>query len=111
MFFVRFTAEAKALVAERSAREGYLKPGVMIHRQGPRGDVTRSADGQAQWNIEHPHPWRAQVGDFQTFGENAEDVYLVDGINIWLALTPRLGEIGVEISVRDADLVVEAVDD
>jgi hypothetical protein len=81
--------------------------GVMLHRQGPKGEVTRLASGQAQWSVEHPHPWRAQVGDFQSFGENPTDVVQVDGIAVWLALTPRLGELGVEVPVQNGALHVE----
>jgi len=108
MFSVVITPEAKAVIAEQFAREGFVKPGLMIHRRGPRGEVTRSSTGQAEWNVERPHPWRAQVGDFQTFGENAEDVSVVEGILVWLALVPKPGELGVEVSVRNGELFVEA---
>ena len=109
MFSVRFTTEAKTSIAEQFALESFTKPGVTIHRQGPRADVSRSSDGQAEWSVERPHPWRAQIGDFQTFGENVEDVFQVEGILVWLALIPRLGEIGVEVSIRDGALFVDEI--
>jgi hypothetical protein len=104
---VRFTLEAKAEVERQAVHERFAMPGVMLHRQGPKGEVTRLASGQAQWSVEHPHPWRAQVGDFQSFGENPTDVVQVDGIAVWLALTPRLGELGVEVPVQNGALHVE----
>lgn len=109
MFIVRFTPEAKNKVVNLFAQEGFEKPGVMIHRQGLRADVIRSPTGQVEWSIEHPHPWRAQVGDFQTFGYDAEDVFLFDGIYVWLALIPKSGELGVEVSIRGGELYVDEI--
>lgn len=109
MFSVRFTDDAKAMIATQFERGAFTLPGVTIHRQGPRADVKRTSDGEAQWAIERPHPWRAQIGDFQTFGENAEDVFLFDDIRVWLALIPRPEEAGVVVSVRDGDLFVEPI--
>jgi hypothetical protein len=108
MFTVDISPDAKAEVVRQFALEEFARPGLMIHRQGPKADVTRSSDGSARWEVERPHPWRAQVGDFQTFGENAQDVSLVDGILVWLALIPRPGELGVIVSVRNGQLFVEA---
>jgi len=107
MFEVRFTAEAKAEVARQAHREGLVRPGVMIHRQGPKADVTRQPDGQTKWSVERPHPWRAQVGDFQTFGEAATDVFEFEGVSVWLALIPRPGERGVQVSLQNGLLHVE----
>lgn len=109
MFSVRFTPDAKALVAELFARGDFTKPGLMVHRQGPRGNVTRTDAGGVNWSVERPHPWRAQVGDFQTFGDDPEDVFLFDEIPVWLALVPRPGESGVEVSVRDGELFVDEI--
>jgi hypothetical protein len=107
MFEVRFTSEAKALFVRQAQQGGFAKPGVTILRQGPKGEVTRNVGGQAEWNVEQPHPWRAMVGDFQSFGENPTDVVVVEGIAVWLALVPKLGELGVTVSVRNNALHVE----
>ena len=108
MFAVTITADAKDKIAELFAQDAFSKPGLTIHRQGPKADVVRSVAGQAAWKVERPHPWRAQVGDFQSFGENAEDVSAVEGILVWLAFTPRPGELGIHVSVRNGELFVEA---
>ena len=107
MFAVRLTPEAKALFALQAQHGGYAKPGLTILRQGPKGEVTRGAAGQAQWRVERTHPWQALVGDFQSFGKNPTDVVVVDGTPVWLALVPRPGEIGVQVSVQDGSLYVE----
>ena len=107
MFHVQFTTEATREFERQAAQGSFAKPGVMIHRQGPKGDVKRSADGTPQWSVERPHPWRAQIGDFSDFGDNPVDVIDVRGIPVWLALVPRPGEYGVEISVREGAFHVE----
>ena len=109
MFSVRFTPEAKLAIVEQFSRAGFTKPGLMIHRQGPRADVTRAGNGQTEWSVERPHPWRAQVGDFVTFEDGAEDIEIVEGIRVWLAIIPRVGEVGVEVSIQDGELFVETL--
>jgi hypothetical protein len=109
MFTVLFTQEAKDVIAEQLARENFAKPGLMIHRQGPRGDLTRTSTGQAQWNVERPHPWRAYIGDLQLLGDNPEGVFTFDGVLVYFALIPKQGEAGVEVSVRDGELFVDAI--
>ena len=79
----------------------------MIHRQGPTGDVNRRSDGQPHWTIEHPHPWRARLYDFESFGEDQTDLVEFDGVLVWLSLIPRPGELGVRVSVQDGALHVE----
>jgi hypothetical protein len=108
MFLVTITPEARALLLLQFARETFAKPGLTILRQGARGEVTRSNDRQAEWKVERPHPWRALVGDFASFGENPTDVQTVEGIPVWLALVPRPDECGVKVSVRNEELFVEA---
>ena len=108
-FEVRLTSEAKGLFAKLAADLRYTKPGLMIHRQGPRGDVVRSDDGTAVWNVERPHPWKVRVGEFESIPETDEDVVVIDGVRIWLPLTPRAGERGVEVSVRDGELFADAI--
>jgi len=107
MFIVTFTPEAKRFVAAEALREGFAQPGLMVSRQGPKGDVLRTSEGRATWNIERPHPWRAQVGDFTSFGENPTDVFNFEGVLVWLALIPRPGENGVHVSLRDGQLWIE----
>ncbi len=79
----------------------------MIHRQGPVGEVFRSADGQALWNVERPHTWRARIYDFAHLGSDTTDIGLYDGVLVWLALVPRPGESGVRVSLREGTLHVE----
>ena len=108
-FIVTFTPEAKVAIAEEAEREGYSKPGVMIHRQGPRGEITRTPDGRSEWNVERPHPWRAQVGDFKSFGEDPTDVRSFEDVLVWLALVPWPGEGGVQVSLREGELFAEPI--
>jgi hypothetical protein len=109
MFDVKITREAKQLFLRLAAEQQLEKPGLMVHRQGPVGEVARAALGAAVWQIERPHPWKARVGEFATFEDPEQDVRQVEGISVWLALIPRLGEAGVEISVRDGELRVEPI--
>ena len=81
----------------------------MIHRQGPKGDLTRLPTGEASWSVERPHPWRAQVGDFTAIADTDEDVYVVNGLRVWLALIPRPGELGVTVTVREQSLYVDGI--
>jgi len=105
MFSVRITNDAKSFIVERFAREGLIRPGLMIHRQGPIGDLERTSYGQAKWNIERRHPWKAQIFEI---GDDNDALVFVDGLSVWLALIPRDGELGVLVGVRDGELVVEA---
>jgi hypothetical protein len=106
MFSVQISAEAKAFVAEQFTREKLNRPGLMIGRQGPVADVIRTSDGQTKWNIEYLHPWRTQV--FEIDDHNV-DLVDVEGISIWLVLIPKLGELGVNVTLRDGKLFVEAL--
>ena len=90
-----------------AAREGFELPGLMVSRQGPKGELSRTEDGQAKWSIERPHPWREQVGDFKTFGENPTDVSTADGVLVWLALVPRPDQKGVMVSLVNGGLWVK----
>ena len=108
MFIVTFTSEAKELIATEVANQGYVAPGLMIHRQGPKGDVSRTPEGQAEWNIDRPHPWSALVQDLAAIQDSSEDISNFDGVLVWLALIPRLGENGVHVSVQNGQLWVES---
>lgn len=108
-FAVKLTREAKELFARLVSTQGYTKPGLMVHRQGPIGEVVRSVDGKAVWTVERSHPWKVRVGELETIPETAEAVVVVEGIRVWLPLIPRPGERGVEISVRDGELVADTM--
>ena len=109
MFEVRFTSEAKAAIQAISQREGYARPGLMVHRQGPAADLSRAQDGGAAWSIQRRHAWRAQVGDFGSF-QTDTDIHLFDEIHVWLALVPKPHERGVMVSLLEGDLHVEPLD-
>lgn len=110
MFTVLITTEAKPLIESGLAAVDGLRPGVMIHRQGPVGDVTRTPKGDAQWKVEHPHPWKLRFGSFETIPDDSSDVQVVDGIRVWLPLIPRPNEKGVVVTVKDGQLHVVAND-
>jgi len=106
---VKLTYEAKELFARLVFEQGYNKPGLMVHRQGPIGDVVRSVDGKAIWSVERPHPWKVRVGEFEAIPDTEEDVVVVEGVRVWLPLVPRVGERGVAISVRDGELIADSI--
>lgn len=109
MFEVRFSAEATALIGKMFAESRLSRPGLTIHRQGPVADLTRARDGRAEWNVERPHPWKIRLTDFEMIADDAVDVVIIDGMRIWLALIPRPKEMGVEVSVRNGELHVDAI--
>src|SRR4051812_24678571 len=110
MFEVRITAEAKRIIEPVIHHHEGENAGLMIHRVGPVGDLSRSASGGAAWQIERRHPWAVQVGSYSAIGEKGEDVVVADGVNVWLALIPREGELGVVVTVHEGQLHVEAID-
>jgi hypothetical protein len=61
MFEVRITAEAKPIIERAIANHEGQKAGLMVHRQGPVGDVSRTTDGDVQWQIE-----RHTLGPFKS---------------------------------------------
>ena len=109
MFKVEFTPDAKALVGKMLSESMLSRPGIMIHRQGSIAENSRAPSGQTDWRIERPHPWKVRLGDFATIRDNDKDVVVVEGIRVWLALIPRPREAGVEVSVRDGELYVDAI--
>ena len=111
MFEVRITAGAKQLIDRAIAAHEGPKAGLMIHRQGPAGDVTRTTDGGTQWEIVRPsRRWPIQVGSYGSLPDNDENIAFADGVRIWLPLIPRLGEAGVIVSVQEGQLRVESID-
>lgn len=81
----------------------------MIHRQGPVGNNTRTTDGETNWSVERPPPWKLRLADFETIPDDAENVVIVEGVRVWLPIIPRPGELGVEVSVREGELFVDAI--
>jgi hypothetical protein len=110
MFEVRITAEAKRIIEHAIANYEGPNAGLMIHRVGPVGEVSRSAGGGAAWQIERRHPWAVRVGSYSAVGEKDENVVVVDGVSVWLPLIPRQGELGVVVTVHEGQLHVEAID-
>ena len=108
MFAVQINDEAKEFIRRALAKEEGPHPGIMIHRQGPVGDLSRNADGRATWSIERRHPWAIAVGSY--YSSDKEEIFVVDGIRVWLPLIPRPGESGVAVSVREGRLHVDAID-
>lgn len=107
MFTVTISPEARPLLDKALAEVGAERPGVTIHRQGKAAELKRTADGQAAWSIETPHPWGIKVGSFETIADTDEDVQVIDGVRVWLALLPRPDETGIVITVRNGQLHVE----
>lgn len=65
-----------------------------------------TADGNAEWAV-HMHPWTYTVSSMSAIPE--KDIVLVDGIPFWLALIPRAQERGIELSIRNGELFVDAL--
>ncbi len=110
MFDVRITPEAKPIIERALASHKGPKAGLMIHRQGPVGDVSRALDGGVEWKIMRPDPWTIQVGSYESIPDDNENIMFVEGVRIWLPLIPRPGELGVVVLVREGQLHVEAID-
>ena len=109
-FEVRITAAAVELFEKLSSEELFEQPGMMVHRQGPTGELTRAANGSAVWNIERPPDhWKVLIGEMVTFAQEDEDVVRVHGVRVWLPMIPRHGEKGLEVDVRDGELVARTL--
>ena len=108
MFVVSFSPEAKVAIADEAIHGAYAKPGVWINRQGARGDVKRSPEGQAEWTIERPYPWRARVVDFTSL--DPKHIQVFDGVLVQLIFNSLPREAGVHVSVRNGGLFVEPTD-
>ena len=107
MFAVKVTAEAKEVIKRAFESFDMPRPGIMISRHGVHADVDRTGEGDARWSIERPHPWTYTVSSMNAIPE--EDIVIVDGIPFWLALIPRAQERGIELSVRNGELFVDAL--
>jgi hypothetical protein len=108
MFKVEITADAKVALEVKMREFGFLRPGVMILREGPKADVSRSADGKTVWNIERSgNPWRFDVGSFETYPDS--ELQVVNGVRVHLALVPRKNEKGVVIRLKDGEPTIESL--
>jgi len=108
MFEVDITPDAKAFLDAKLQESGLARPGVMIVRQGPKADVARSKRGDTVWSIERPDsPWAVHTGSFETYRD--DELQLVNGILVYLALIPRENEKGVIIRLKNGELVVETL--
>jgi hypothetical protein len=108
MFKVEITADAQAVLEAQIHEAGLVRGGIMILRQGPTGDVARSPDGKTVWNIQRPNnPWRLETGSFETYRD--DELQVVSGMRVHLALIPREGETGVIVRLKDGVPTVEAL--
>ena len=110
MFEVRISPEAREFIDRGIRIHGGPKAGLMIHRQGPVGEVSRTKAGGTTWEIERPHPWAIQIGEWDTIPDDDENIVFVDSVRIWLPLTPKPGEVGVIVSVAEGKLHVDSID-
>jgi hypothetical protein len=107
---VCISEEARTAVFAIGARDGYVKPGLVVHRIGPIGDVKRNASGQAEWAIERPRPLRVEVQDLADRFADPTFAVVVDGVLVVFMLFPRPGESGVNISLSNGELYAEPTD-
>jgi hypothetical protein len=108
MFRVEITADARAALEAKLSALGLPQPGVMIGREGPRADVSRSKDGSTVWNIDHPpSPWRFDLGSFEKYPD--AEYLIVNGIRVYLALIPRENEKGVVILLKNGEPTIESL--
>jgi hypothetical protein len=108
MFAVEIDREAKAYLEAKLRESGLPRAGVMIVRRGPAADVVRSKHGDTVWNITRPDsPWALHTGSFETYPD--DELQVVNGIRVHLALIPRDGEKGVMIKLKNGEPVVETL--
>ena len=107
---VRISKEAAALVLATAAENGYAKPGLVVHRIAPIGDVRRTETGQAEWKIERPNSWRIEVRDFSKHAAVPELTRELDEGRIQLLLLPPQAEAAVDISLKAGELHAETPD-
>jgi hypothetical protein len=108
MFAVEITADAKAVLEAKFRESGLSRAGVMIVRQARTADVSRSKEGKTVWSIEPPEsPWALHTGSFETYRD--DELQVVNGIRVYLALIPRENEKGVIIALKDGEPTVETL--
>lgn len=110
MFTVEIAPDAKAVLEAKLHESGLPRAGIMILRQGPKADVSRSKEGKTLWNIERPKsPWALHTGSFETYRD--DELQVVNGILVYLALIPRDNEKGVVIRLRNGEPTIESLGD
>ena len=108
MFAVEIAADAKALLEVKLQESGLSRAGVMIVRQGPKADVARSKEGKTVWSIERPEsPWALHTGSFETYRD--DELQIVNGIRVYLALIPRENEKGVVIRLKNGEPTIDTL--
>jgi hypothetical protein len=108
MFRVEITADAKVALEAKLRELGFAQPGIMIGREGPRGDVARSKEGNTVWNIERPaNPWRFDLASFEKYPD--AEYQVVNGIRVYLAFLPRENENGVVIRLKNGEPTIESL--
>jgi|SRR5882672_1639772 len=106
---VKVAPEARDEVEAWGARENYTRPGMLIRRQGAKGDVSRAPDGRASWTIDRSEPWCAEIRDFARI-EKSADIQWDNGLPYWLIHRLLPGEVGLYVTVHDGRLFVESLD-
>ncbi len=107
MFVIRITPEAKVALLAELATSREPEPVIMVHREGAIADVVRTGCGGVKWAIERPHPWA--VTTIGRAGVPEGELIYVDDLPVYRALLPKAGERGVEISVLDGRLYIDAL--
>ena len=111
MYALHFEAEitpaAHAEIINQFALSAFEKPCLLIEKLNPKGELTRSTDGEAIWHIERPHPLRAKVVDQQQLAGNACDLLQLNDVLVCNNSLWRPSELAIKVSVRDGQLFVE----
>ena len=106
MFSVEITDDAKAALKVQLREFGEPSACIVIFRQGPTGDVSRSKDGSTVWKIERPgNPWYFDIRSFKL--PKTPEVQIIKGIRVCLAIIPHKDEKGVVIRLKDGKPTVE----
>jgi len=106
MFAVEITDDAKAILEAEVHGLDAEKACVLIYREGPTGDVSRTSDGSTIWKIERPaNPWRFEIVCFNA--PEKPEYQIIGGIRFYLNLTPRKDEKGILIRLKNGKPVME----
>jgi hypothetical protein len=109
MFKVEIAPEANAKLRTSIDTCGFIRPGLVIHRKGPVGDLTRTRDGNALWTIGRPDIcWDVGIVSLEAYSDH--ELLFIDGIRVCLAANPRAEEKGIRIRMHDRKLLVEGID-
>jgi hypothetical protein len=109
-FTAHISTEAASLVHAIARTKGYAKPGLVVHRIGPTGDVRRSDSGQVEWSIERPNAWRVEIKDFSKHAQIPELTSTLDEGRIQLLLLPGRFKTEMKIYLREGELHAETPD-